>query len=88
MKSGETFEFQVQLENRDGDGYTTVTVNLEVDENGRVNARGVGEKGGAGEYEVGFVVRSGQGGDHCWWCLNEPCPPNRLSWVTPCPTKP
>lgn len=87
-KSGERLEFQLQLENKEGDGHTTVTVAVEVDEHGRVHPKVVGgdhEAGGKDEYHVSFVVRGGHGGDHCWICLNEPCPPNRPTWFPRCP---
>lgn len=91
MKSSDGVEFQVQLENKERDGYTTITVRVEVDEGGRAHIRAVGQpdrEGGAETYRIGLVVRAGQGGDHCWVCMEEPCPPNKLTWVSPCPVQP
>jgi hypothetical protein len=84
--TNEGIEFQLELENEGGEGYTTITVRLEKDARGRVKLTGVGDEAGKKtEYRVNFVIKEKRGGDHCWWCYDEPCPPNRSRWVTPCP---
>lgn len=86
MKNRESLEFEVQLENKERDGHTTVTVRVEVDEQGRAQAKGLGDGIKDDEYEISFVVRPrhGQGGNHCWMCFKEPCPPGKMTWVSNC----
>jgi hypothetical protein len=81
MTDTDTFEMRFQLVKEDGSEHS-VTVEFEVRKGEVVKAYGHDARGQ--KFDVSFVL-SKTGGDECYVCMDEPCPPNRLTQVNPCP---
>lgn len=83
MKDTENLSMRVTLESKD-EGDIPVIVHFDVKDGEVVNLRGI-DPAGESELRVSLLVRRIRaGGDECWACVKDPCPPNALIQV-PCP---
>lgn len=75
-------ELPVVLKNTDH-STTSATIQFEIQGSSVVRIRGL-DAAGDEKYQVSFILRK-DGDDGCFVCLDPPCPPNPLKFVTPCP---